>query len=170
MLQQDYKHAHEYFQQAVYRSPQSPQIWISVATLYYRIQQYVDSLDTLSRAIRLNANFYLQWYNLGVLVRDIIHAFHFQMLIENKQFDANNQVEDAYVAFRRCLELNPHLPDVQARCDVLVGRRNDEKNVPDDHKIKNMLRCDLMAMVDQSDNMGGAEIVLNPIIDAENSK
>ncbi|KAL7954942.1 hypothetical protein V8C34DRAFT_327744 [Trichoderma compactum] len=151
MLRQDYSQAYDYFRQATYRT-QSPQIWISVATLYYRIHQFRDSLDAIAHSIRLNPYIYLLWYNLGIL------------------YDACNQVEDAYDAFQRCLELNPHLPDVRARFDVLVRYRKDEKNVPDDYKINNMVKCNLMAAVEQSDNMRGAEIVLNPIIDAENRK
>lgn len=170
MLRQDYRKAYEDFRQVVFRKPRSPQVWISIAILYYHINQFRDSIDALGRALRLNLNIELSWYNLGVLVCDIIHALHSQLLIDNKQYDANNQAGDAYDAFQRCLELNPHLQDVQARFDVLARFRRDETNAPDDHKIKKMLQCDLIATVDESDNIGGAEIVLNPIIDTKNSE
>ncbi|KAL5085828.1 hypothetical protein Trisim1_009898 [Trichoderma cf. simile WF8] len=152
MLQQDYKHAHGYFQQAVYRNPQSPQIWTSVANLFYHINQFRDSLDALIRSIRLNQFIYQSWYNLGVL------------------YDAcDKQARDAYESFKRCLELNPHLPDVQARFDILTAFQNGE-NVPDDYKINDMVQWDIMATVDESENIDGSEIVFNPIIDAKNNE
>lgn len=170
MLQQDYKHAHGYFQQAVYRNPQSPQIWTSVANLFYHIHQFRDSLDALSRSFRLNPFIYQSWYNLGVLVSGIIYALHSTSLIENEQYDAcDKQARDAYEGFKRCLELNPHLPDVQARCDVLAAFQNGE-NVPDDYKINHMVQWDIMATVDESENIDGSEIVFNPIIDAKNDE
>ncbi|QYT05169.1 TPR_REGION domain-containing protein [Trichoderma simmonsii] len=152
MLRQDYRKAYDYFRQVMFRKPRSPQIWISIAILCYHIDQFRDSIDALSRALRLNMNIDLSWYNLGVL------------------YDANNQAGDAYDAFQRCLELNPHLPDVQARFDVLADFRKDETNAPDDHRIKKMLQCDLIPMVDESDNIGDAEIELNPITGAKNSE
>ncbi|PKK54794.1 hypothetical protein CI102_311 [Trichoderma harzianum] len=114
--------------------------------------EFRNSLDAIVQAIRLNPYFYMSWYNLGIL------------------YDACDQTEDAYLSFERCLQLNPDLPDVQARLDVLAGFRNGEKNIPDDYKIYDMLQCELMAMVDLSDNIDGAEIVFNPIIEAENNE
>lgn len=122
------------------------------------------------RSIRLNPFIYQSWYNLGVFVRDVIHALHSTVLKENKQYDTRNRTTDAYEGFEKCLERNPDLPDVQARFNVLSAFKNGERNVPDDYKIKKMLKCDLMATVDESDNIGGAEIVLKPIIDAKNSE
>ncbi|KAL6825487.1 hypothetical protein J3E69DRAFT_380692 [Trichoderma sp. SZMC 28015] len=152
MLRQDYPKAYGYFQQAVYRKPQCPQIWISIATLYYCIHQFRDSLDALCRSIRLNPFIYQTWYNLGIL------------------YDAcDKQARDAYDSFKKCLELNPHLPDVQARFDVLAAFQNGE-NVPDDYKINYMVQCDIMATVDESENIDGSEMVFNPIIDAKNNE
>ncbi|KAK0766523.1 hypothetical protein N5P37_000248 [Trichoderma harzianum] len=152
MLQEDYDQASKYFQQAVIRKPRSPQISISMANMYYYVEEFRNSLDAIVQAIRLNPYFYMSWYNLGIL------------------YDACDQTEDAYLSFERCLQLNPDLPDVQARLDVLAGFRNGEKNIPDDYKIYDMLQCELMAMVDLSDNIDGAEIVFNPIIEAENNE
>ncbi|KAL6811872.1 hypothetical protein V8C40DRAFT_257667 [Trichoderma camerunense] len=152
ILGQDYRQVFTCLQQAVFRKPRSPQIWISIANLYYCIHQFRDSLDALCRSIRLNQFIYQSWYNLGVL------------------YDANNQAGDAYEAFQRCLELNPHLPDVQARLEVLAGVQNGKENVPDDYKIRRMAQYKIVATADEPENIGGADIVLNPIIDAENNK
>lgn len=84
MLQQDYIQAYDYFQQAVLRSPRSAQIWISIATLYYHINQFEEALEAIMRSIRLNPFIYQSWYNIGVLVGDIIHALHSTVFIEKK--------------------------------------------------------------------------------------
>ncbi|KAF3070199.1 General transcriptional corepressor ssn6 [Trichoderma lentiforme] len=130
MLQRDYTHAHEYLQQAAYRSPLSPQIYLVVANMYYHAKRFIQSREAISHAIQLTPYFYMPWYNLGIL------------------WDARNRTEYAYLSFERCLELNPDLPDVRARLNVLAVFRNGEKNVPDDYKIHDMLQCELMAMVD----------------------
>lgn len=69
-----------------------------------------------------------------------------------------NWTRGAYEGFEKCLELNPHLPDVQARFDVLVTLQNGEKDVPDDYKIKNMLQCGLMATVDEPDILAALKL------------
>ncbi|KAG8162951.1 hypothetical protein KVR01_007429 [Diaporthe batatas] len=48
--------------------------WLSIAVLYYVVKQYRDSLDSLSRAARLNPMAWEVWYNLGVLVSSDIHG------------------------------------------------------------------------------------------------
>ncbi|KAI1278305.1 hypothetical protein F5Y07DRAFT_361388 [Xylaria sp. FL0933] len=59
--------AHEALQQAVYREERHPNLWITIANMYYWVKQYRDALDALLRAIRLNPYLYAPWYNLGVL-------------------------------------------------------------------------------------------------------
>lgn len=61
--------AHDALQQAVYRNGRVPDIWITVAILFFMEDQYRDSLDALARSVRFNAHTWESWYNLGVLVR-----------------------------------------------------------------------------------------------------
>lgn len=65
---QEVPKAYEALQQAVYREGRCPSIWITVARLFYLVNQYRDALDGISRAIELNPSLYEPWYNLGVLV------------------------------------------------------------------------------------------------------
>lgn len=58
----------EYYQQSVYRNNRVPSYWLSIAIVYYMIDQPHDSLDALSRAFRLNTSIWESYYNLGVLV------------------------------------------------------------------------------------------------------
>ena len=60
--------AYEAYQQAVYRDGRNPALWNSIAILYFKIDQYRDSIDALSRSIRLNPYIPTTWRNLGVLV------------------------------------------------------------------------------------------------------
>jgi glucose repression mediator protein len=68
MRLKDLPRAYDLFQEAVYRESRSPQLWMAISILYYEIQQYRDSLDAISRALKGSPFIYLAWYNLGVLV------------------------------------------------------------------------------------------------------
>jgi len=68
MVRQNYKAVHECLQETVYIQPRCPSFWISCGILFWRINQYRDSLDTFARSIRLHPYHYEAWYNLGVLV------------------------------------------------------------------------------------------------------
>ena len=68
MLLQNYENVYTCLQQTVWIQPKCPSFWISISILYFTINQYRDSLDALSRSIRLNPYDYEAWYNLGVLV------------------------------------------------------------------------------------------------------
>jgi tetratricopeptide (TPR) repeat protein len=68
MLLENYKKSHECFQATVYIQLGSPSFWISIGVLFFKTNQYRDSLDVFARAIRLNEYVYEAWYNLGVLV------------------------------------------------------------------------------------------------------
>jgi len=62
------REAHAAYQESVYRAGRSPPLWISIGVLFHRVNQYRNSLDALSRSIRLNPYLAGVWYNLGVLV------------------------------------------------------------------------------------------------------
>ncbi len=94
-----------------------------------------------------------------------IQCFTFLSAYGNRQYDAaaRNPVIDARSAFERCLELNPHVPKVQARLDTLAQFAEDAINVPGDHKIERMVLCALVATADELVNTGDHDIKLNPI-------
>lgn len=60
--------AYECYQQSVYWNSRIPSYWVSIAVMYYVNEQARDSLECLSRAIRLTPFQWETWYNLGVLV------------------------------------------------------------------------------------------------------
>lgn len=60
---------HSCLQLAIYRAPNIPEIWTTIGNLFYAIRQPVDSLDGFRRSIRLNSYVWINWHNLGVLVR-----------------------------------------------------------------------------------------------------
>ena len=60
--------AYKAYQQAVYLNGKSSIIWLSVAILYFYIEQYRDSLEAFSVAVRLQPDNSLTWRNLGILV------------------------------------------------------------------------------------------------------
>jgi tetratricopeptide (TPR) repeat protein len=171
MRLKDLPRAYDLFQQAVYRESRSPQLWMAISILYYEIQQYRDSLDAISRVLRVSWFFHLAWYNLGVLVCTMLCT-----LVSNAdrgiQYDAStNDVDDALDAFERCLELKPDQPDVQARLGVLkqFPLGTPKTNIPDDHRIKIMRRCDLHFTVAEADDIGGAGIIFKPIDNPQES-
>lgn len=65
---QNYQRAYEALQAAIYLEPRCPSFWISTANLYFLVNQYRDSLDALTRAVKLHPFLYEPWYNIGVLV------------------------------------------------------------------------------------------------------
>lgn len=66
---------HDYYQQSVYRNGRVPSYWLSIAVMYYIFGQPRDSLDNLTRAIKLNPFLWESWYNIGVLVSsDVLRA------------------------------------------------------------------------------------------------
>ncbi|KAF5588330.1 general transcriptional corepressor ssn6 [Fusarium subglutinans] len=85
-----------------------------------------DSLDGLSRAIRLNAYLFEPWYNLGVL------------------YDFYNQPMDAQDAFIKCLELAPGLLNVQTRVDAQKAYiESDDIKLLEDSLIRDMIEAPL---------------------------
>lgn len=85
-----YNMAYEALQQAVYRNGRDPLMWNSIAILYFTINQFKDSLDALSHAIRLNSFLSEIWWNLAVLYET-----------------TTSQLKDALDAYRRAKELAP---------------------------------------------------------------
>jgi len=49
-----HREAHGAFQQAVYSEPSASVYWLSIAILFFRINQYRDSFDAMDRSVRLN--------------------------------------------------------------------------------------------------------------------
>lgn len=68
MVRQNYKPVYECLREALYIQSKCPSFWISFGILYWKVNQYRDSLDALNRSIRLNPFHYEAWFNLGVLV------------------------------------------------------------------------------------------------------
>lgn len=81
------------------------------------------------------------------------------------QYDAcNNQPADALDSFKRCLELNPHLPEVHARCRVLQSQILAPKSqVSNEHRISTMCDSKLRLSYDSVLEAEGNNIVINPI-------
>lgn len=77
MCHQAFPKAYEAYQEAVlYCERRAPIYWISIGKMYYDIDQYLDSREAISRALRLNENIWEAWYNLGILVspRSSLHC------------------------------------------------------------------------------------------------
>jgi glucose repression mediator protein len=55
------------YREAIWLDYSCPGYFHSLGVLYYSEQQHLDSLDYLSRGIRLNPYIPEAWYNLGVL-------------------------------------------------------------------------------------------------------
>lgn len=64
--------SYAFLQQAIYRAPNVPEIWTTVGRLFYAIHQSRDSLNYIARSVRLNPFLWINWHNLGVLVRNIL--------------------------------------------------------------------------------------------------
>lgn len=69
MKAENYERAHECLQTAIYFESRCPSFWITLGILYFNIGQSRECLDTLTKAVELNAHIWEPWYNLGVLVR-----------------------------------------------------------------------------------------------------
>ena len=68
--------AYHCYQLTVYLEGRCSTVWMSIAVLYYKVQQYRDSIDALSRAFRLDLHQPLLWRNLGVVVSNILRNDH----------------------------------------------------------------------------------------------
>jgi hypothetical protein len=90
--------AYEAYQQAVYRDGKNPAFWCSIGVLYCNINQFHDSLDAYSRAIRINPYLAEVWFNLGALYES-----------------CNDQMNDAVDAYQRTLQLDQSNTIAQAR-------------------------------------------------------
>lgn len=112
---------HHYYLQSVYRNGRVPSCWLSIGVMYYIVDQPRDSIDGLSRAIRLNPILWEAWYNIGVLVSfDVLRPLG-RLLINQyiSQYDYVGQTSDAFDAFQRCAELNPQCNRAVQRSSVL---------------------------------------------------
>lgn len=98
--------AYEAYQQAVYRDGKNPAFWCSIGVLYCNINQFHDSLDAYSRAIRINPYLSEVWFNLGALYES-----------------CNDQMNDAVDAYQRTLQLDQGNAVVQARLDEIRAHR-----------------------------------------------
>lgn len=118
------------YQQSVYRNNRAPYYWLSIAIVYYMIDQPRDSLEALSRAIRLNPSMWESYYNLGVLVSSNIITMVLvpmstmpsavnQLTQRIVQHDHLVQVADALDAFQKCVELNPEAVRAATRATKL---------------------------------------------------
>ncbi|KAI0977610.1 hypothetical protein F4678DRAFT_19779 [Xylaria arbuscula] len=146
ILLRDYRPAYEAFLQAVYREGRCPSYWITIGIMYFEVKQYRDSLDAVSRAIRLDPYLYEPWHNLGVLYEA-----------------CNRQHVDARDAYKRCLELKPNLPEVQARYQVLLNHPDDSHNNAPGNAIKTMVDTAILATMEVAPENMGADININPI-------
>ncbi|KAH7556630.1 hypothetical protein BM1_06064 [Bipolaris maydis] len=97
-----FKEAYEALQLCVKSNSTIPDVWITIGVLYFKLNQYRDSLDALARSVRLNPQTWESWYNLGVLY-------------DNCQ----NQSYDAQDALQRALDLNPALLKAHIRMEEL---------------------------------------------------
>ena len=70
----EYPKGYECLQQSVYRKGRVPQFWTTIGILYYKINQYRDSMDALVRSVRLNPSITENWCNLWILVRNSLSA------------------------------------------------------------------------------------------------
>ncbi|KDN43581.1 hypothetical protein RSAG8_05958, partial [Rhizoctonia solani AG-8 WAC10335] len=88
MAGQKYQKAYESYQQAVYCDGRNPTFWCSirVGVLYYNINQFCDTLDAYSHAIRIHPYISRVWFDLGSLYES-----------------CNNQISDAIDAYTRSL-------------------------------------------------------------------
>ncbi|KAJ3577689.1 hypothetical protein NPX13_g2881 [Xylaria arbuscula] len=143
----NYRGAFEALQQAVHRDGRCPSFWITAGIMYYNIRQYRDSLDALAIAVRLSTMLYVPWYNLGVL------------------YDAAGQYVDAKDSYKKCLELNPNIPEVQARYQVLLSYTGDSQESPQGSEIKSMIDIAIRSSVDEVPGDIDADININPIGD-----
>lgn len=68
----DFVQSYAFLQQAIYRAPNVPELWTTVGRLFYAIHQSRDSLNYIAESVRLNPFLWINWHNLGVLVRNIL--------------------------------------------------------------------------------------------------
>ena len=68
-------------------------------------------------------------------------------------------------AFERCLELNPNLPSVRARLQILKGHTpNSTAASRDDHRIYEMLDSELKLVMDEYDEPQGNDLIFTPVV------
>jgi len=111
MALHNFSKAYEAYQQAVYRDGKNPAYWCSIGVLYYNINQFHDSLDAYSRAIRINPYLSEIWFNLGALYES-----------------CNDQMADAVDAYQRTLQLDSSNTAVAQRLEEI--RQHQTRGVP----------------------------------------
>ncbi|KAH7008662.1 hypothetical protein EDB80DRAFT_441809 [Ilyonectria destructans] len=135
----DFRSAHSAFQMAIWTSHDpSPQCRNSAGILFYRINQLRDSIEELSRTIRLNPYIWETWYNLGVL------------------YDRVRQEDDALMAYRRCLDINPYA--IKARRRLIISNPNTGSGPV---KMEETPLLHVSSSIPLRE--GGQDIVINPI-------
>lgn len=77
------------------------------------------------------------------------------------KYDDVGQREDAHLAYSKCLELNPDLPDVRARLEELDYYHL--QNVLEDHKVHQMRQCELRLLGEIRAVERGTDIIINLI-------
>lgn len=69
-------------------------------------------------------------------------------------------------AFRRCLELNPNLPSVRARVQIIEAHpANSAAAPPDDCRIDEMLDSELKLTMDEYDEPQGDDFIFSPLVE-----
>jgi len=77
---------------------------------------------------------------------------------------------DAIEVFERRLELNPQLPSVRARLQVLKGcTPNSTAAPPNDYKINEMLDIELKLIMDEHDEPQGDDLTFAPLVEPRES-
>lgn len=159
-------HPHEALnalQLCVHRNGMIPDVWITIGELYFQIHQYRDSLEAIARSVRLNANTWESWYNLGVLV-SIFSESSYSTNILHKYDHCNNQQLDVLEALKRALSLNPTILSARVRKEEL------EAGV-DKKMLSNMVGCTLLQISDPVPTyVEDTEVQINPLnlVDKDN--
>ena len=89
-----------YFRVATKASPTLSDAWADLAVLLLQLHRFDDALEAQSRAIELNRDNYLYWFNYGVLLGDM------------------RRYEEAKAAFERCLALHPDFDLARRKLDM----------------------------------------------------
>lgn len=136
-----------------------------MASAYYQLRSYHDSLEALKQAILLDAGMYEAWYNLGVLVSNlaIVIIGIRETNIPQLQYDAAlGQHANAADAFRTCLELNPKLPEIQKRHRILKYPGRSNHSIPTDNMVRQMCDSQLLAISSKGTGKTSGEMFIKP--------